>query len=143
MINHDGMHVRRDQARQAGRTLRDQKRLLRLIAAQLPPGTATVHLVTDADFSYAARYGATQAFDFSLRFPVEEHDQVMAARGSEISTSVRVADLVAASRLGAMGFRSIVRLIVHRVFEPVNPNERIAYDSFIRPVIATQLRTSL
>ncbi|RIA01669.1 hypothetical protein D1920_10905 [Rhodopseudomonas palustris] len=136
VINHDGsrMYVAVKPAKRVERS--GIKATLRLIAAQIPPRTATVHLVTDADFSYAARYNATQAYDF-LRFPVQEHDEAMAAFANQITTSMRIADLVAASGLGAMGFRSIVRLIVHRVFEPVNPRERITYDSFIRPVFVT------
>jgi hypothetical protein len=35
-----------------------------------------------------------------------------------------------------MGFRAIVRLIAHRVFEPVNRKERITYDTLVRPVVA-------
>jgi hypothetical protein len=133
VINHDGsrMYVAVKPAKRVERS--GIKTTLRLIAEQLPPGSPSVHLVTDADFSYAARYNATQAFDF-LRFPVKEHDEAVAALANEITTSVRIADLVEASGLGAMGFRAIVRLIVQRVFEPVNPKERITYDTFIRPV---------
>lgn len=136
VINHDGsrMYVAVKPAKRVERS--GIKTTLRLIAEQSPPGSPSVHLVTDADFSYAARYNATQAFDF-LRFPVEEHDEAIAALATEITASVRIADLVEASGLGAMGFRSIVRLIVHRVFEPVNPKERITYELFIRPVAGT------
>lgn len=133
VINHDGscMYVAVKPASRVERS--GINTTLRLIAAQLPTGAATVHLVTDADFSYADRYNATQAFDF-LRFPVKEHDEAIAALAADMVGSVQISDLVEASGLGAMGFRSIVRLIVHRVFEPLNPRERITYDSFIRAV---------
>jgi hypothetical protein len=133
VINHDGsrMYVAVKPARNVESS--GIKTTLRLIAEQSPPGSPSVHLVTDADFSYAARYNATQAFDFQ-RFPVKEHDEAVAALANEITASVRIADLVEASGLGAMGFRAIVRLIVQRVFEPVNPKERITYDTFVRPV---------
>lgn len=133
VINHDGsrMYVAVKPVARVERS--GINTTLRLIAAQLPPGTATVHLVTDADFSYADRYNATQAFDF-LRFPVKEHDEAIAALAADMAGSVRISDLVEASGLGAMGFRAIVRLIVHRVLEPLNPRERITHESFIRAV---------
>lgn len=133
VINHDGsrMYIAVKPAKNVERS--GIKTTLQLIAEQSPSDSPSVHLVTDADFSYAARYNATQAFDF-LRFPVKEHDEAVAALANEITASVRIADLVEASCLGAMGFRAIVRLIVQRVFEPVNPKERITYDTFVRPV---------
>jgi hypothetical protein len=135
VINHDGsrIYIAVKPAKRVERS--GVKTTLRLIADQLPPGSPSVRLITDADFSYADRYNATQAFDF-LRFPVEEHDQAIAAMADDLVGAVRIADLVAASGLGAMGFRAIVRLIAHRVFEPVNRKERITYDTLVRPVVA-------
>ncbi|WP_441255869.1 hypothetical protein [Tardiphaga sp. 285_C5_N1_2] len=108
------------------------KTIFRQIAEQLPPGTAkAVHLVTDADFSYADRYNATMAFDF-LRFPVAEHDEAITRLAAEMIGTVRIADLVKASGLGAMGFRSIIRLIVSQVLVQVKRDERITYDTYVR-----------
>ncbi|MGM5049609.1 hypothetical protein AB8A20_12095 [Tardiphaga sp. 604_B6_N1_1] len=135
VINHDGsrIYIAVKPAKRVERS--GVKTTLRLIADQLPPGSPSVRLITDADFSYADRYNATQAFDF-LRFPVEEHDEAIAAMADDLVGAVRIADLVAASGLGAMGFRAIVRLIAHRVFEPVNRKERITNDTLVRPVVA-------
>lgn len=118
------------------------KRTLGLIVAQLPPGSnVTVHLVTDADFSYADRYNATQAFDF-CRFPIREHDELMGRLMSQVAGAVRIRDMVALSGLGAMGFRSVIRLIANRQLIPVKPNERITYDSLIRPMVCTTTLTA-
>lgn len=107
------------------------KKTLCLIADQLPPGSPSVRLVTDAHFSYVDRHNAMQAFDF-LRFPVEEHDEAIAAMANDLVGAVRIADLVEASGLGAMGYRAAVRLIAQGVFAPVNRNERITYDTLVR-----------
>ncbi|MGM4922161.1 hypothetical protein AB8A31_04575 [Tardiphaga sp. 804_B3_N1_9] len=106
--------------------------VLGLIAAQLPPALgASVHLITDADFTYADRFNAIQAFDFCMD-PVKEHDEAMTRLVSEITGAVRIADLVAASGLGAMGFRSVIRLIAYRQLAAVKPG-RVTYDTFVRP----------
>lgn len=108
--------------------------VLGLIAAQLSPALGgSVHLITDADFTYADRFNATQAYDFCMD-PVTEHDEAMTGLVSEITGAIRIADLVAASGLGAMGFRSIVRLIAYRQLSAVKPGERVTYDTFVRPV---------
>ena len=108
--------------------------VLGLIATQMPPDKlVSIRLITDADFTYADRFNAIQAYDFCID-PVKEHDDAMTSLISEISGAVRIADLVTASGLGAMGFRSIVRLIAYRQLAAVKPGERITYDSFVRPV---------
>lgn len=118
------------------------KRTLGLIVAQLPLNSNTsVHLVTDADFTYADRYNATQAFDF-CRFPNKPHDETMATIASEIVGSARIADLVEFSGLGAEGFRSIVRLIVNGQLAAASPRERITYASLVRPAPAMPLSGS-
>jgi hypothetical protein len=118
------------------------KRTLGLIVAQLPPNSnVSVHLVTDADFTYADRYNATQAFDF-CRFPNKEHDERMATIASEVVGSARITDLVEFSGLSAMGFRSIVRLMVNGQLAAVNPGERITYASLVRPAPARPLSGS-
>lgn len=104
----------------------------RLIAEQLSLGPVkSLHLVTDADFTRADRYNATMAFDF-FRFPVAEHDEALTEFAAEITGAVQIADLVNASGLGAMAFRSIVRLIFSGVFVKVNPAERITHETYIR-----------
>ncbi|WP_441277182.1 TnsA endonuclease N-terminal domain-containing protein [Tardiphaga sp. 172_B4_N1_3] len=138
VITRDGRHVY-VAVKPAARVERSRiKRTLGLIVAQLPPNSnVSVHLVTDADFTYADRYNATQAFDF-CRFPTKEHDEKMATIVAEIVGSARIADLVAFSGLGAMGFRSIVRLIVNGQLAAVHPRERITYASLVRsaPAVA-------
>lgn len=104
----------------------------RMISEQLPPGPVkALHLVTDEDFTRADRYNATMAFDF-FRFPVAEHDEALTQLAAEMTGAVQIADLVKVSGLGAMAFRSIVRLIFSGVFVKVNPAERITHDTFIR-----------
>lgn len=106
----------------------------RLISEQLPPGSVkALHLVTDDDFTYEDRYNATMAFDF-FRNPVVEHDEAMTRLAAEVTGTVRIADLVKASGLGAMGFRSIVRLIYSGVFSQVKQGERITHDTDLRAV---------
>lgn len=108
--------------------------VLGLIATQMSPDKfASIRLITDADFTYADRFNAIQAYDFCMD-PIKEHDDAMTSLISEISGAVRIADLVSASGLGAMGFRSMVRLIAYRQLAAVKPGERITYDSFVRPV---------
>jgi hypothetical protein len=67
-----------------------------------------------------------------LRFPVAEHDEAITRLSEEMIGSVRIADLVKASGLGAMGFRSIIRLIVSQVLVPVKRGERLTYDTYVR-----------
>lgn len=108
--------------------------VLGLIAAQGSVGkNGSVHLITDADFTYADRYNATQAYDFCMD-PIQEHDDAMARLVSEVVGAVRIRDLVEASGLGAMGFRSVIRLIAHHQLAAVKAGERITHDTFVRPV---------
>lgn len=122
-------------AKPAARVARSRiEHVLGFIAAQLSTESGTsVHLITDADFTYADRFNAIQAYDFCMD-PIKEHDDAMTSLVSDISGTVRIADLVTASGLGAMGFRSIVRLIAYRQLAAVKPGERITYDSYVRPV---------
>lgn len=110
------------------------ERVLGLIADQGVVGkNASVHLITDADFTYADRFNATQAYDFCMD-PVQEHDEAMCRLVSEVVGAVRIRDLVEASGLGAMGFRSVVRLIAYHQLSAVKAGERITYETFVRPV---------
>ncbi|WP_315810672.1 hypothetical protein [Bradyrhizobium sp. SZCCHNR3107] len=131
VINHDGKRAMiavkpAVQVRKSG-----INRILRLIAEQIPAGIAdSVHLITDADFTYADRYNATQAFDCS-RFPNVEHDNAVNLLMAELVGAVRIVDIVNASGLGGMAFRAVIRLITSGVLVPVKPRERITPDSLV------------
>lgn len=133
IITHDGRRIY-VAVKPAARVERSGiKRTLGFIVAQLPHGTnISVHLLTDADLTKADRYNANQAFDF-CRFPVKEHDELMTRLMSDVTGDIRINDLVTISGLGAMGFRSIVRLIAYRKVALVKLGERVTYASMVRP----------
>jgi len=107
------------------------QRIVQLIAEQLPRGTAdTVHLITDAHFSYADRFNAVQAFE-CCRFPIGEHHDAIANLASQLLGAVRICDLVDASGLGGMGFRAIIRAMTYGLLKPVLPGRRITPDSYV------------
>jgi hypothetical protein len=107
------------------------RRNVELICEQLPPGIADrINIITDADFTYADRYNAQQAFECA-RFPITEHDEAIARITQDMLGAVKIADLVETSGLGGAGFRAIIRLITRGTLAPVLPGGRIMSDSYV------------
>jgi hypothetical protein len=106
-------------------------RKVELIAEQLEPGVADrIHIITDADFTYADRYNAVQMYECS-RFPVPEHDEVIDRITGDMLGAVKIADLVDTAGLGGAGFRAVIRLITEGVLIPALPRRRITPDSHV------------
>ena len=107
------------------------QRTVNLIGQQLGPGIADrINIVTDADFSYADRYNGLQAFECG-RFPIPEHDEIIAQITDEMLGGVKIADLVEAAGLGGAGFRAVIRLIAGGKLVPVLPRRRVTPDSYV------------
>jgi hypothetical protein len=103
---------------------------IELIAGQLPVGTAdSIKLITDADFTRADRFNASQAFECS-RFPIAEHDDLVDRITAEMIGAVRINDLVEVSGVGGGAFRAVVRLISRGIFAPAATG-RITPESYV------------
>jgi hypothetical protein len=90
-----------------------------------------IALMTELDFSPAARFNAEQAHEIR-RHPVPEHDQRVREITTDIHGTVTVANVVALSELCGDGFRAVVRLTSDRFFQLADPDGRLDYDARIR-----------
>ncbi|MBN8978637.1 MAG: TnsA endonuclease N-terminal domain-containing protein [Rhizobiales bacterium] len=107
------------------------RRKVRLIAEQLSPGVADrINIVTDADFSYADRFNATQAFECN-RFPIPAHDDIIASITENTIGAVKISDLVEKAGVGGAGYRAVVRCITSGLLAPAATRQRITADSYV------------
>jgi hypothetical protein len=104
---------------------------VRLIAEQIDVGIADrINIVTDADFSYADRFNAVQAFECS-RFPIQAHDDIVARITENMIGAVKISDLVEKAGVGGAGYRAVVRCITNGLLAPATARQRITADAYV------------